>query len=531
MRRIFILGFVLLLIGLNLSAEQLRIKLPRLIPTGGGGGGGGGLSLLQLSDLTWNGYYKIAATGDPSTQAGTTVGTIQTIAVRYTNSTPPSGTCKDTRRLLMANFRSVLPRWWGDLVEYCEPASTSYYTGTSPESATDLLVVRKWSGSEWTSPWNNDGDTSSGTNLGGVWWDETNQVLWVNRYGYYYLSNMTSHLAVQLNDTAHGTLGSPYKTVGTIYGPWYYRSTGGSSTVWKQTSHGFLQIPASAQSDMGGRTMGLLGTVGSVASDGHLGLGLRAFFPPALATTADTVMSSSDNGGLGLRLADYTKELSGELAYMHRPGGYDSVHYPNHSALDVGLYDVGNCDTTFTGGFLGCWQMTNDNNNGAVWVETTNVQGLLSFGRQSSGYQWYGWSPINTSPDYNGSLTDADPAGTGTNGYWATGWAGAIRRLDPTHIRSVAQGKVSPAPSATNWENIGDWSVQWPNVPVMRTREAGSCCNGPTGTRYLGYATYSNGMVWDPIAKQIIWAHAHSASNTYGIDQLYPATIQFFTVR
>lgn len=598
-----------------ISANQQYIRIRKVASTSGS------LSLVEMSDLTWNGMYRLSNSGSAGTTEGGTFYSYGTLAVRYTNSTPSSGTCADTRRLLIPNFSNAqTPRTWGDLVEYCVPSSSSYYTGASPQSSTALLEVRRWAGSEWTAPMNSLGDSASGNMVGGLWWDEAQQVLYVNVYGYYHSYNMQSHLAVTLGDATHGTLGGNYKTVGTIYGPWYYRETAlgsnGENIDWKQVNHGFMPIPASAQSDFGGRDLMLIGAVGAVAGAGHIGIGLRAVAKPSLALAANSILAAADSAGVGLRIADYSSEFGGApYPAMHRPTNYTVKEYTDHMRSDTGLYPAGACGTPASGPD-GCWQMSMDQINGAIWVETTNVHGLLSFGREVYGGTGYGYVPLSRYPrpvtsltssgttasatvsnhkfntgatvtiscvspaGYNGTYTvtvtgintftyqtvgsdlgASSAAGSGNtsngqactlygyrvaigwdatvqadhsdqgrpvgdaNGYSGEFYTGAVRRLDPAHVRAVARGEKSSTNSETNWENIGDWYTQagWDIPPFSRLDP------GASNTRINQLSQNTHGMFWDAIAKQIIWVQAESAANSLGSGG--PPTIQFFTVR
>lgn len=600
-QRLMAIGLVLLVVSVSSAEQGMRVRR----------GGGVALRLIEMSDLTWQGYYRIASNATGGSAAG-----FGALAVRYTNSTPGAGTCADTRRLLIPHLQlSGSYRTWGDLVEYCVPSSSSYYTGASPASATALLEVRRWAAAEWADKFTTVGDSASGNYIGGLWWDETNGVLWVNVYGYYYGNNMPSHMAVDLGDGAHGSLGGNYKAVDATYGPWYYRSTtAGSETLhWKQVNHGFLPVPASAQSDLGGRTMALAGSVGAVATVGHLGLGLRAINLPSLGTAANAVFSASDNSGLGLRLADYTMEFGGARPWAHRDTNYTFKPYTDHLSSDTGLYPPGDCGSAEP---TGCWQMSMDQTNGVVWVETAAVHGVLSFGRQVQGGTGYGHNPISRTPrsmsatrtgttanvtmnthnlatgasvtvncvqpaQYAGTFTitvtgthtftytmASDPgasashlsSGTTTygqscasigaivgfgwsasvqadhtdqgranpetgNGYSGEVYTGAVRRLNPLHLRAVALGTYSPQNTATNWTLIGDWYTQsgW-DIPPYSTLEAGA-----TNTRINQLSVNTHGMFWDATAKQIIWVQASSASDALTTSSL-PPTVQFFSV-
>src|SRR4029077_16537399 len=94
-------------------------------------------------------------------------------------------------------------------------------------------------------------------------------------------------------------------TVGTKYGMWWYRDkTGGA---FKQVAGWFVPIPASAQADLQGCTIGLGSPPRSQAMSpfpgGHFGTGLHCFkaLPPT-SNAPGTVIP------LGRRLMDYSAE-------------------------------------------------------------------------------------------------------------------------------------------------------------------------------------------------------------------------------
>lgn len=485
-RRFLALVALCLSASVLLDAQTLRMRARGRV----GSGSSSGLSLITLNDWAWDGGYQI-----PASSAGTLGGSFSPsygeIAIRYTNSVPASGSCKDNRRLLIpahiaswsdhitgistgngtqtitvtsahnlttgriiyllytdstpsidgsyavtvtgANTFTVntginvtvagtgagivnhvnetavqtLPRTWGDLVEWCEPSSTSRYTGANWGSAApELLEVRRWPGDEWAQPMDGEngwGDYSSGNQIGGLEWDETNQVLRYGIYGYYHTNNMPTYGATQLLNSAHASL-SGYKATGTKYGPWFYRSTtpGAIDVEWKAINNGMSAIPASAQADLGGRTYIACGTVGAVQTagtkGGHVGQGIRAINMPALATTPYTVMFPTDNSGIGVLLADYTEEFGSTLHGLtryegRRPGTYTRAPYNQHFDSDTGLRDKEN--TGLTGGFS---QMSLDQSNGCSWVEDQGKQGVVQFGRMVTGVSSYGYNPISRWP-------------------------------------------------------------------------------------------------------------------------------------
>lgn len=301
------------------------------------------------------------------------------------------------------------PATHGDFVEYCFPAGSAWYTGTNPTLAPTLHETRRWAGQAVTKAMNVAYGDGNGNLLGGLYRDDTG-VLWINQYGYYDTNNMPQLQAVQLLDTADPSIagvtlkcsdGSTacgsfnYKQVGTAYGPWwFYDSTPGAGhTAWKKVNHGFAQIPPDQRANFGGRDTILCGTVGAVGGTGNFGVGLTGVALPPLSLTAYSLLFSTDHSGFGLDLADYTDSAQGgwspfpNAAGVRRDTNYDVVEYTDHLAGGTsGLFNA-------IGG-RGFWGMSLDQSSGCLWPETTNVEGVLSFGRQVSGHVAYAWNPV-----------------------------------------------------------------------------------------------------------------------------------------
>lgn len=393
-------------------ADQRRFIIPNFSNYGQFGVGNGGISSISATNpavvKTVNAHglssgYTLNLWGTNSSPSADGVYKITvTDSTHFSIPLNLSGQTAGTA----AGWATVLPNQWGDFVEYCLPAASSWYTGTDATLSPTLHETRRWPGTAVTAAMGVQGDQGNGDILGGMWWDDANNVLWMNIYGYYDTNNMPSLVAAQLLDTADSTLGSDYKQVGTTYGPWFYRSNvaGSAHVEWKGINHGFLQIPSDQQVALGNRTTGVIGTVGAVGGTGHIGLGLRAINLPALSLAANSVMFPTDNFGVGLKLADYTSEFSPNTpAWGRRENGYTVVQYTSHMSADTGLYDL------TTGALPGYWQMSMDQSSGAVWVETSDREGIVSFGRQVTGNTAYGFTPIsNTFKD----ITDISESGT-----------------------------------------------------------------------------------------------------------------------
>ncbi len=106
--------------------------------------------------------------------------------------------------------------------------------------------MRQWF--DWT--WYPTGDLlaklANSWFIGGIWWDEAQQVVWYTMYPYYGPSAYMPFLgATALHDD--GTV--------TKYGPWYYISD--KTLAFRKVAYYFVPIPVSAQADLGGRTMAI----------------------------------------------------------------------------------------------------------------------------------------------------------------------------------------------------------------------------------------------------------------------------------
>lgn len=549
--------------------------------------------LLQLNDLNWQGYFRIAAaSGDSSAVggAGTTSFGYSAIGVRYVSG---------QRRILMANFTAVdgtTGQQWGDLVEYALPTSGGY-TGNTPLNATALTETRRWA--NWTnySTWSAGGthlDAASGERIGWLYWDETNGVIWYSIYGYYHSWNQPLFAASQLLDTPTGV--GDYATVGTKYGPWWYDTndnTDRSLLPWKAGQYYLFDVPLSAQGDIGkNKILGAsVGAVSGTNSMGQLGPGMHGVNLPTLVTSQATLP-------LGKLLADYSPAFGSDptTPNAHRDTSYSLIQYTDHMAADTGL--------RVPVGPTGYWCMSMDQIGGAAWVETTNKQGILMFGRRVTNHVGYGYNPIGTTlrtcnaithsgttatatvknhflltgdtvtiahatpGDYNGTwtitstpdnntlvfslsttpATDASWDGTGglgtitavgwdtsiypnlvdvsrdnpgpSNGYMGETFNGAIWCFDPLAVRQAGTGAVPGTSAGVNPTSLGDWSAQWPNMPV--SFDIG---NSTPGLTRKSSSVVSNGMFWDTTAQQLIYVQPTS-TDTLGLR----CTINLFTI-
>jgi hypothetical protein len=516
-------------------------------------------SLLTLSDLQWQGYYRTPDGDSVGGVGGSSSYAPGAITIRYVNG---------QRRFLIPNFAyGPKGEFWGDLVEYAAPTS-GLYTGSDAIGAASLVPIRRWAAPDWTSlyantpEWANNSNLEQGARLGTIYWDETRQVLWYQIYGYYTRVNEPFLAAVQLLDTADTVHGGSYKQVGANYGPWYYSSNDPAAMAyWKQVNFFMMPVPTSAQADLGGRKVIIGGATGSVVEIGNLGPGMYAIGDwPSLSDPPKSVIPT------GLSIADYSA-----LAGVHP---YSARRNNNYTPLD-------NVSCCFPVG--GYWLGSLDRVVGMTWIETATKQGVLMIGAQASGRVSYGHNPISISPQGLQSLTHNGTTATGTfpyphpltvgttiriinatpptyngtfavtsvptattftytlpldpganaageiylygwdtskvpdlidpsrgnpeaaNGYLAEFWHGQTYVFDPAQIRQVGLGQRAGNNTGINPTELGDWHTKWPNLPY--DQQVGQALQ----TRLVS-SNEANRLVWDPIAQQLIYAVPQSVS-------------------
>jgi hypothetical protein len=410
------------------------------------------------------------------------------LAVRYVGG---------QRRFLVPTFMNKdlkTGKIFSDLVEWAEP-SAAPYTGTDPNQAPTLVETRRWSNwtlIEGTPAWQ---EPNAGVRIGGLYWDESQGVLWYQLYAYYSGRNHPFLGATRLLDT---TATGNYRTVGPKYGPWWYRDNNPADTsnlYWKAACNWIVPVPQDSQADLKGNKIILGGTVGAVGGAGHLGPGFRAIpsLPP-LTDAPNTVIP------IGLRLVDYSRESTQNPSHAHRTPNYT---HDNKPPKQSGLLPPN--------GTFGYWQMSLDQVNSFIWVQTPTKEGILLFGRQATGLTWYGFNPRSTDPGWVPGPVDAlDPTrpNPDTNGYGATAWRTALYVFDPEQVRQVGRGARSPWSDGMNPVATYDWRARWPNVPKNLITPGGATQPRPIDSNI------SNTGFWDPQAQEILWVQPVSVGTS-----------------
>jgi hypothetical protein len=467
------------------------------------GGNAATRTLITIQDLHWQGTWGFPPVGSTAAGGpGTMAYASGALAVRYVNG---------QRRFLVPTFTNMnqtTGQVFGDLVEWAAP-SDPLYSGNDPSQAPTLVETRRWK--DWTiiattKAWQ---DPATGVRVGGMYWDEAQGVLWYQLYAYYSGINRPFLAATRLLDTVDS---GNYRQVGTKYGPWWYRNNDPSDTSelhWKAVCNWIIPVPPDAQADLKGNKMIIGGTVGAVGGAGNIGPGFRAI--PGLPPLSDPPNAVIP---LGLRLADYTRDSSQRPQHAHRGTNYN---FDNVPVIDSGL--------VAHNGTFGYWQMSLDQVNSFIWVQTPEKEGILLFGRQATGTTWYGWNPRSKSPYYTGGADATDPTRNigDTNGYGSSAWRAALYVFDPAQVREVGRGSRSPYSDGINPVAVYDWHARWPNLPVNLYRPDASA----TQSRPIE-SIISNSGFWDEKAQEIIWiqptsVNAPSPRPTLNIFTLGPA--------
>lgn len=310
------------------SAISAQIASPRNVRVTAGA-----RSILTPPEIAWRGQAKIPPSGSTSTPAGGTNYMGPAMAVRYLSN--------GTRVLLTVNFTTAPVTGWcsaGSLVEWQFP---TMYQG--PVSGAPNMVA---TGRTWADWFDADalaiGNPSTGVRMGGLWWDDSLQVLWYCAYAYYAGSNRPFLGATRLHDD--GTV--------TRYGMWYYRSgdvsAGNSVTYWKGAGGWVVGIPGYAQTDVGVMGVGAppLGTIGGY---GHMGPGLHTLpAKPALSDAPGGVIP------VGTRVLDYSTEYQAPSA-IQNCRRKNTNYVPLGSLHNPGYWLIHDGSTFSSPGAKGAW--------------------------------------------------------------------------------------------------------------------------------------------------------------------------------
>ena len=416
-------------------------------------------ALIARSDLGWQGMCH-APDGGFSYNEGQ-------VAVRYVGG---------ERRLLMVKWhqKDATNGWAGNLVELRPPALAQ-----TTDASQAMTVVREWARWHWVPTGSLLTSLSNGWEVGGLWWDESQQVVWYTLYPYYGPGVAMPFLgATRLND--NGTVSR--------YGPWYYVSP--TTDSFRKVCYWFVPIPASAQADCGGRRMAIGATAmgASGGSPTNWGPGLTALRLPDLA--------SSGPVEAGLPLMDYSPGAGG-LAHpwfhCRREPDYASINSPQSGAIPAPI------------GREGFWQASADNATGVAWIETKTKHGLILIGQRVSHASWYGFpdskNDLVSGVTVHASLPSAIGVDTmmpsqGSTGYHSDGWQSAFWRFDPAQIREVGRGQRKASADGMRPTLLGQWHLQWTEIPRP--------LNHPYV--YSGHGT----AVLDNATNQLVWVQARS---------------------
>ena len=416
-------------------------------------------ALIGLSDLAWLGMCHAPNAGFSYNEGQ--------IAVRYVGG---------ERRVLMAKWhqKDATNGWVGNLAELRLPALAE-----TSDLSQAMTVVREWPNWNWVPTGDLLAQVANGWEIGGLWWDESQQVVWYTVYPYYGPNAVTPFLgATRLND--NGTV--------TRYGPWYYISK--TDQRFRKVSRWILPIPPSAQGDCGGRTVAI-GAAYIGASGGmpvHWGPGLTALRLPDLGSTAPVEA--------GVPLMDYSPGAGGLAApwfHCRREADYRTLN-SSGGAIPAPINGEG------------FWQASADNVTGVAWIETATRHGLMLIGQRTSHVTWYGFPDQynTTAPDGTtirlplpeGVSVDTMKPSQGSTSYHSDGWQSACWRFDPAQIREVARGQRKASADGMRPALLGQWHLRWTKIPR------------PLKQPYV-YSGFGTAIV-DSAANQLVWVQARS---------------------
>jgi hypothetical protein len=498
-------------------------------------------SLLTIDDLTWLGQAKFPSTGTNGTDAGSSTGGYgRALAVRYAynkESTPAI-----ERLYLICFYSTTSTTTVGDLVEYRAPTLS---TGTI-SGASEMIEVRRWKALDWFPKGASDtqwGGTSAC--IGGLYWqpdltDANGGVLWASTWGEYHSAGDFKNIyAVKLS---HTMVDATYSTVVQRYGPWEYSGTDGGD--FKEASFGALSIPASAQADLGGKTVALQGHYSSQSSPEFLPYGpsLRGLSAmPTLATSTpwnsgdiitrgNKIFSSTQNDG-NAKLPRNTlvdAEVVERFEIRTNNGGvwtnFESPWTPLALGSNVGDYlyiEVHVFTPTYLENF---WVVMNTPcvggtkvwkyYNGSTW-ET--LSGSFSHGNANL-----------TASENNFVLSSvpSDWAVFSANGY-STRWCRIENTVAPSTAGTLQTGGAHVGPDSPEQDNSGD---SW--YPQVDSHMGLAWVETTTKHGLVTFARQSDGYVWygerrgfyqsTPIAVEDDFSNWTVTGHGYRSQHMYP---------
>jgi hypothetical protein len=436
-------------------------------------------SVIAPRDLTWLGAWQTAATFNRYSRPS--------LGLRYVGG---------ERRFLFHEWRAS-GGGIGDIVEMRAPANPAFYTGTDMASAPAMVETRRWAGADWSQAWMSDSTLfPQASELGSLYWDEIHGVLWFCIYGPYATGrNTPTWGAVELLDTVKT---GAYCNVGSIYGPWHYRSTslqGNLFTYARQVNQWIVPVPPSGQALIGGSRF-LIGA-------GHTGYNGDAPWGPNLHALADLSPRMPNPVPLLRALAEY----SPESPLTRRGCRRDGTHYhPSFSGSGPYQNEVINGEGTWFGG---CSMV-----KGICWVDTGTKHGIVKFGEECQGGVGYWHANPKGDEPYPNERDPTLPTGI-ANSPKATEHYLWLRIFNPDHLAEVWAGRRVPYADTYSGKpgmrlayevNMRENITNGANIPILYSKEGDAL-----QPRAAGPSTDFGGAVWDPKAGQAVWMQYRTA--------------------
>jgi hypothetical protein len=464
-----------------------------------------------------------------------------------------------SRTLITPLYSTAAPNYhkFGSLIEFSAPA---LYSGSTVASASEATILGYWD--DWAIT---DGiiGQSNGVYFGALYWDQANHGVWYTVWPYY--DGGSGYFPV-LGFTA---LNDNY-TVGTKYGPWYYRDTSIATAKRKQVQNYIIPVPASQRSAIGfDFVMGGAAT-STIGQDGEIGPGMHALnLPPLTDAPYSTITAYRDLMDFSIRASTQSPSSCHRAAdYFNWGSSKASIIIGANNASPVvltvsGTWGITNGSHITIDGFTGAWAGLNRSDIVAtvvgastfsVPVDTTtwgtptgteflgisgslaetgwllassampnpiggvgfwmasaqNIQGAVWIdGATKHGVLMFGVYPSGDAW-YGHSpwiaLNLTDP-GYGGDGYHAVTRVGALYTFDPAQLAEVAAGTRSCYSDGIN-------SVSQPDWTTLTGSGGGHPIQSIEGSIISLGTPGGRGAVWDEAAKQIIfampWGYLHA---------------------